>query len=632
MAYTDSVSPAKVQEAVQRGFKRLSNFRNARLMFLRNYTGQYYDRTQGEIGSEPLNLIFNAIRILIPNIVLSFPKHTIVTSYLQAKQYGELLGLALDQHDKKINIRDIYRRVIVDAIFTVGIMKTGLAQSDSIYAIDDEDRIDNGEVFTEAVDFDNFVADPNSKEHLWRDASFLGDRITIPRRMLLESGLYNNELVERLPRAGAAKRDKAYEISMRNIQPEENSDLEDMVEVAEIWVPSANAVVTVPGTDEVSLNDYLRVTDYYGVKEGPYTFLALTPPVSGNPLPVPSVGVWNDLHVLANRMAKKIAEQAERQKDIVAYKRSAADDAEEAKNAGDGEAIAVDDPTALTTLSFGGQKNSNETHLQQLQGWFNMMAGNPNQVGGMGIDAKSATAATLLQSNAGIGLEDMKDLVYQAAASEGRRRAWFFHTDPLLHLPMTQRQQQPAQFGMGPQGPYMMAPPSIQDVQIILTPEARNGDFFDFVFDIEPESMGRRDSRTRFAQALDFATKIMPSALSTAQVAMQLGIPLSAKAFILRMAKDAGIDWMDEIFYDPEFQQQLMMQMMMGPQAQNSKGQAEAKPALQPNGQMATLPFNPGPEMQDRQQQQSGAQQGQKLVASNVLSGLRNQNPIPAFG
>jgi hypothetical protein len=64
-------------------------------------------------------------------------------------------------------------------------------------------------------------------------------------------------------------------------------------------------------------------------------------------------------------------------------------------------------------MSFGGQQNSNEVHLMQLQSWFNMMAGNPQQVGGQAIDAKSATAATLLQQNAGIGLEDMKDLVYQ---------------------------------------------------------------------------------------------------------------------------------------------------------------------------------------------------------------------------
>jgi hypothetical protein len=52
-----------------------------------------------------------------------------------------------------------------------------------------------------------------------------------------------------------------------------------------------------------------------------------------------------------------------------------------------------------------------------------------------------------------------------------------------------------------------------------------------------------------------------------------LGLPFSAKAMLLRMAKDAGIDWLDEVFYDPEFQMQMMQQMAMGPQAGPSKGQ-----------------------------------------------------------
>jgi hypothetical protein len=231
---------------------------------------------------------------------------------------------------------------------------------------------------------------------------FMGDRLCVPRKMLLDSGMYKNDLVERLPRAGdvSSAKDRAYQLSMRNVDDYDNYSLEDEVEIVEIYVPSANAIVTVPGNETSKFEDYLRVDDYYGVKEGPYTLLTLTPPVPGNPLPIPSVGIWNDLHVLANRMAKKIVEQAERQKDVVTYRKANADDAEELRSASDGETVAVDDPDAVRVQSFGGQKNSNEVHLAQLQSWFNMMAGNPAQVGGQNIDANSATAATLLQQNA----------------------------------------------------------------------------------------------------------------------------------------------------------------------------------------------------------------------------------------
>ena len=632
------MSPKKVQEHAQKGYERMENFRAARLMFLRNYVGQYYDQSSGDVGSEALNMIFNAIRTLLPNIVMSYPQHNVEPRYLAQRDYAEMLSLALSQHDKEVRIKDVYRRVIVDAIFTLGILKTGIAESDSVYAFDDYDRIDTGEVFTEAVDFDNFVVDPNSKDHLFRDAAFLGDRICVPRQALLESGLYKNDLIEQLPKAGSVNtsHDYAYEMSRRSIESYNPADLQDEVEIIELWMPDANATVTIPGAEKVRFDDYLRVDDFYGPKEGPYTLLALTPPVPGNPLPVPAVGVWNDLHTLANRMAKKIINQAERQKDIVGYRRAAADDAQEALDAGDGEAIAMDDPDGIHVHSFGGQKNSNEQHLYQLQSWFNMMASNPSALGGTEMDAESATEARLLAQNANVGLEDMKDLVYDMSAKEAKKRAWYFHTDPFINVPLIRRQTVPAQYELTPQGPLMVEPARQEDVQIYLTPEARRGDFLDYNFEVEPESMGRKDPQARFQEALDFATKILPSVMSAATAAVQIGLPFSPKQFLLRMAKDRGIDWMDEVFYDPEFQEQMVAQMMQLPQVEGSQGtpgqpqtpnvgagqgkrtqgqgpQTLMEQVLQ-NGQPGGVTNNPGPAKRERQEQQSGANQSQSTL------------------
>lgn len=618
--YTNEVSPRKVMDAVQKGYDRLRNFRNARVLFLKSYTGAYYDRVQGEIGREPLNLIFNAIRVLVPNMVMNFAKHNIETPYVAVKQYATLLALTLDQNDKELDIPTVYRRAIVDAIFTLGIVKTGLAESDSVYAIDDTDRIDPGSVFTTNVDFDNYVVDPGSKEHLFVDARFEGERICVPRRVLLESGLYKNDLIEQLPKAGGSNRDtEARELSMRAIQGDDSYDLEDEVEVIELYVPSANAIVTIPGGCDTTMDDYLRVDDYYGVKDGPYTKLALTTPVPGNPLPIPMVGVWHDLHVRANDMAVKIIDQASRQKDIIGYKGSAADDAEELRNARDGEAVKVDDPDSVRVHSFGGQKNSNEEHLAGLMGWFNMMTGDVNRLGGQSTQGNSATADMMLQQNGAVTLEDSKDLVYKFAASEARRRAWYYHTDPLINKPLTQRQQTPAQFFPGPAGPIMVSPPTMEQVQVMLTPEARKGEFIDFMFTVEPESMTRADPRVQWAKFLEFCTKAVPAILAAAQAAMAMGLQLSPKAMLMRAAKIAGIDWFEEAFNDPEFQMQMMMQMSMGPQIGPSKGQAAPSGvggmgAIMQNGQPANVGAVQSPEQQDASYQQSGAAQGQQQI------------------
>jgi hypothetical protein len=627
------ITPKKVQDAVQRGRKRLRNFRNSRVMFLRNYVGQYYDKETGQVGVEALNMIFNAIRALVPHLCMSFPTHKINSNYLAMKDYAELLSLALSLHDKKLDIKTSYRRVITDAIFTVGIMKTGLARSESLYALDPSLKIDAGTIYSTPVDFDDFIVDPKSRAHLFSDAGFLGDSVTISRELLLSTGLFKNDLIERLPRCGKSDDDRASSLSMRGIEEEDNYGLEDDVEIIELWVPAAKTILYLPGDDSVEFDDYLRIDDYFGVDEGPYTFLSLTPPVPGNPLPIPMVGIWNDLHILANKMAAKIVEQAMSQKDVFAYKRASADDAQEFIDAKNGEAIAMDDPEAVRVISAGGQQQSNEVHLAQLQAWFNLMAGNPDQLTGSRPSAGTATQEKILAGNATVGLDDMKDLVYAFAAEEARKRAWLIHTDPLMQIPLVRRVTAPPQMIVGPTGAPFMQPPIQQEQQVILTPEMRRGDFLDFMFSIEPESMGRRDSTTRFAQCMDFCVKFLPAVLTAAQAAMVIGLPFSAKVMLEKMAKLAGIDWMDEVFADPQLQMQMMQMMMMGPQMANSKGQVAGGGQQPPNADLggggmsnmmgqilqngqpsSVMSGQPGPTEQMNSGFQDGANEGQQMV------------------
>jgi len=619
------VSPKQFQESVEQGFKRLRNFREARLMFIRAYTGQYYDATHGDVGTEPLNLIFNAIRILVPNIVMNVPKHTVRSKYVAYGQYAELLELALTQQDRVLSITDTYRRWIVDAIFTLGIVKTGLCASESALHFEDDGLVDPGTIYTETVDFDNFVFDPKCRDSNFRDARFIGERLCVPRLSLLDSGLYRNDLIERLP---AAYTDYGYdyeggtgntaaELSMRSINRQDNK-YDDDVEIVEAWVPAANALVTVP-RGGLSTDEFLRVADYVGPETGPYTFLKFTPPAPNNPLPVSMVGVWYDLHVTANKLAHKFMRQADRQKDIIGYKRSAADDAQEALDAADGEAVAMDDPEGVKVHSFGGANQTNDVSLERLQMWFNMMAANPQGVGGVSMNAKSATEANILQGNASVTLEDMKDLVYNAANAESRNRAWFLQTDPLINIPLIRRQRMPAQYAPGPTGPIMVQPPQSVEQQVFLTPEARRGEHSDYVFSIVSESMGRMDSRTRYAKAMEFAIKAVPAAASAAQTSAMMGVMFSFPRFLTHLAKEAGIEWMDEVFDDPEFQMQMMVQAMQIPRpAKGQVGQSGGMAGVMQNGQPANIAAFSGDKDQGMvdQQQGSAAAQGDLPIRS----------------
>lgn len=608
-----NVTPQQLQRAVQTGFKRLENFRRTRVMLLRNYTGQYFDKSRGKIGTEALNLTFNAIRVLVPNIVMKEPETEVSTDFAGYRDYGDMLAMALTAQGRDINIRDIYRRWVVDSLFCMGILKTGLCESSSLIAFEEDDRIDPGSIYSELVDFDDFVFDASARA--LDQASFLGDTVRASRTQLLDSGLYKNDLLERVPTIARNRKEGSEDLSKGNVSRSEAEDLHDNIELVELWVPRAHALVTVP-RETMNLTDYLRVTDYYGPDEGPYTFLKMTPPVPNNPMPVAPVGIWADLHVLANRMVHKIVTQADRQKDIIGYRRSAADDAQEALDAKDGQAVAMEDVDGVKTFSFGGQARSNEAHIAQLQMWFNMMSGNPEALGGIRSDAGTATQAEILQANAGTGIEDMRDIVYMAAAEENRKRGWYMHVDPLIEVPLTKRIHVPAKFSQGPMGPQLSEPARIDHQQIVLTPEARRGDFLNYHYKIRPRSMSRMDPRLQARNTMEFLVKAVPAAMQAAMLSAQMGVPMSFPKLLIRMARDQyDLEWFDEIFYDPEFQETVAAIMQQTPGMAGSQGTLGK--GLAQNGQPATLPKVQSPKQQQRSQQQQGAVPAQEIMQTN---------------
>jgi hypothetical protein len=264
------ISPKALMRARENGTKRLQNARAARLMFLRQYVGQYYDADRGAIGTEPLNLIFNAIRVLVPNLIFNFPVHKVTTKFAMQRNYAEMLGLALTQQDKQLRTKETYKQWIIDAIFQIGILKTGLCDSGSSIELMPDVRVDPGTIFTENVDLDNFVMDPDC--HKLEEATFLGDGMDVSRQMLLDSGLYRNDLIEKLPSIDdmdGTNRDRAERLSSSALTDSERGELEDKVRIYELWVPRAKAIVTVPGAKDFSVDDFLRVHDYYGPDDGP---------------------------------------------------------------------------------------------------------------------------------------------------------------------------------------------------------------------------------------------------------------------------------------------------------------------------------------------------------------------------
>lgn len=569
------VTPQRLQRAISRGFDRVENFRKARYMFMEEYVGAFYDRADPGRAT-PLNLIFKAVSILVPHLVAKNPQSDIRSRFSSYLGYAEMLSLAADDVCEEIDLAHTLRLTIIDAIFGMGIIKTGQALANQTWQDPDGMGVNMTQPYADRVDLDDLLFDPVCRD--LREASIIGNRVRVRRSFLQESGLYDPDLIERLP--GIMDNDiaRGKEVSRlslgKNRRDRDINDLDDYVDLVETWVRDDNVIVTTPFGDK-HLDDYLRVVDYDGPdsENGPYHFLGFHW-APNNPFPVPPAGIWYDLHVMANDHAAKAERQARRSKEVLVYGRVAADDAQEIVDADDGDSVAVDNPDQVKSVRYGGAMDDVYKHL----GWIDMKfaesgPGDFNQLGGEVSNADTATQANILQAAATIRVGDMKDIIYSFTSKVVKDIVWYIHTDPLIEKPLAKRL------------------PGGEQITMILTPEARKGDFLDFTFKIKSESMERENPTMRSQKLTQFVQTVVPTAIQTfLQLhAVGLGHFFNFVKFISINAKLQQIDNFDAVWGDPEFQitlgQAMQQAMMMQAQSVGMVGPGRAGPS--PDGSVS---------------------------------------------
>jgi len=474
----------------------------------------------------------------------------VTTEIMDHKFTAELLGYGLDALHKDIKLKDKLRAWIVDAIFGIGIMETALGISDNLIALGDVDK-DPGEIYSQIVDLDDFTFDPACTN--LKEAFFLGHIVRCPRAELHAIEDLDTELINRLPKAllqGKKTSEKQTEnISQSNVKNLDMQDIEDYVEIVKLWIPKANAIVYIPDPRRITFDEFIGVKEFYGPSTGPYNFLALTPPVPNNPLPVASVGIWYDLHNMTNRVFKKLMDQVDNQKDIIFYRPELGDVMQDVIEANNLDTIACSDPSGIQMQSFAGQNRDNVEMADRLQIWYNYIAGNPEQIAGIQQKSKTATQAQIMQANSSITLNDMRDIIYDRTAEISRIHCWYLWTDPLIKVPKSKRES------------------GDKEIQLWLTPEQMQGDFLEFTFKIQQRSMSRLDPQTRSNRIVQFAMNILPGAVMAAQQCMMMGIQFNLQKYLTNLADELDVgDFMMDVFYDPEFQQKMEMMMQMGPQ------------------------------------------------------------------
>lgn len=619
------ITPQNISKAVVTSFGTYDHFRKNRGKFMSQMVGRFYRRSRGGSTSEdgkasPLNLLYSAVRTLVPNLVYNDPRIKVVTQTLAFREYGDVLELATNHLIKRIKFRNQLRLSIYDAIFMAGFMKTGLANADEYLDVNGQ-TVEIGQPYAERVDPDDIILDPMARA--WEEQAFVGNRFRADVDDLIESGLYEPDLVQNLSNRYDQNAKGEME-KLAGTRPEDTmSEVRRYVDLCEVYLPREKVIVTVPYDKDGKADKFLRVADYQGPETGPYHMLGFTP-VSDNLMPVAPASIWFDLHLMGNKIARKLAKQADRLKSVLAYEDSAEEDAANIAEADDGEARRVSDVNKIKEVKYGGAAPEAYSWMEWVKRNFSEQAGSIDLLSGNSTDSPTATQAEMLQANTSVSLSDMQNIVYQFAAEITRDLAFFLHTDPLINLPLIQRKRV-----VDP----ITGQPDLKEVQVNYTPEMRRGDFFDFTFDVQPYSMARPDPNTAVRRKIDFASRVIPAA---AQAAMLLGPGFKIGPFLKRMALEVNIEDADEWLDDPSFQDWIMQKigmsmaqgdpgkaggMMQMPQAGIAQPPATFNPQQPvPSAMGPQQPVTPGTEQAQAQQEAAGEIQGVRQPSARAIA------------
>lgn len=518
--------PKKIAKSVNTGFRRMEKFRKNRERLLKEYVGRWYGGNDVHQKATPINLIYQAVTTLVPNLVYQDPKVSVTSNYLAYRDYASILGLATNHLINEIWLRNTLRMAITDAIFMCGWIKTGISTKGETLDIDGVAH-DVGQPYADRVDPDDMVIDPWARR--MEEAIFVGNRYRIPKDVVIAMNIASDEQVRAMqtrlhqvqePDATMLSQVGESKDAMRAGEPVEFVDLVDL------WLPEENAIATIPWSPDGNLpgGDYLRIIDYDGPERGPYHQLGFAW-VPDNIMPAPPAGVWHDLHETANRLARKAARQAERQKTVLAYEGAAQEDVADILESSDGESVRVDNIEGIREINFGGVNENNYDYLAWAKDNFSEMSMNIDLLSGTGTNEPTATQAEIVQANSSVRLSDMQGLVYQFTAHVARDLAFFLHTDPLIELPLVKRTE-----GV--------------DHQVVYSPEMREGDWMDYQLKIVPFSMARQDPNLKVRRLMEFVGQGVPA---MAQAFQMLGPVFKLESAIELIGRNMGIEELEEI-------------------------------------------------------------------------------------
>lgn len=377
----------------------LREFRSMRKMFIEEYVGKHYGRQTGTSRKpNPRNMMEQAATLYTMFLAGGIPQVLVKSRTPGRSIWASKVQALMNQRIREVGLTEILQKLVLEAYFSVGIAKVGWDFAGNVDRLIDDKLV--LEPFIEVIRLDDWVQDMRVSS--FDQAEFKGDRYRMPwdmfkelrKRKFYSKAAYDITPTERLESLNEDGEERVLSLSVNGVS--HRSRYRPYVYLWDLWLADEQKVITIAdeGPDAI-----LAETDSDSPEGGPYYQLGYSD-VPDNSMPLPPASQLFDLQIAINQVMRKLIDQAVNQKTVIAYRGGAEHDAENIKNAADGDLIRMDDPSAVAATRMPGVDNPTQGFALFAEDRFDRQAGNLSSLGGLSSGAPTLGQEQILASQA----------------------------------------------------------------------------------------------------------------------------------------------------------------------------------------------------------------------------------------
>jgi len=484
----ESKERQRLFKSIEYSTRNLRPFREKREKLIRQYVGSNYGIGGGSEREIIVNLMYQTAEAYMMTLAAQRPRVMVTSKYPELTWFGNYFEVALNNLVKEIRLEDTLRRSVLDAFFTIGVVKVYAADAGLVQLEGEDEWVDPGKPYAENISLDDFVYD--TRATAWQKIKFCLNKYRMPYSKFKDDPSFDKKAKDsirpdtRSPYWHTQEGERPVRSMMT---PEGHEDeYEAMVDLMDVWLPRENQVVTWP---VVSPDVPLRVIDWNGPEGGPFHILSLAADVPDHIMPISPAMNLAPLNDLINGLMRKQRRQAQRQKDIPFYQSGHHDDAKRIERASDGEWTRVDNPESVNVMKMGGVDQANQAFSISMQDMFDRMAGNLQLMAGLGPQSGTLGQDQLIKASNSKREANMQYRIVRFTTDICRDLGWLLWNDSMMKT----------------EGSYKVGG---RDIPVAWTPELREGDWLDYNFEIEPYSMQYKSPSERLQGITNFISQI----------------------------------------------------------------------------------------------------------------------------